>query len=143
MTCTSDHAELRKNWREQWLSSIQEFADIETQRAKWLDPDNTNPHWSFVEIMCSYFNDLSLDKGDLGYAGWIARSIITAAEAGAVADFHAIADSYDSPRGDDYDNAAVLNDPKWLRVVEAAKAAQSRLAELITDANERQILLHP
>jgi len=143
VTDTADHQKLRKNRREQWLSSIQEIADLETQRTKWLDPINTNPHWSFIEIVCCYFDDLGLDKSKTGYGGWIDHGLITAAEAAAVTDFHAVVSAYKSPKGDDYDNAAVLNDPKWLRVVEAAKAAQSRLAELITDANERQILLHP
>ncbi|THD67300.1 hypothetical protein [Phenylobacterium sp.] len=137
----TDYVELRKHWRPNWLGSIQEFADIDTQRAKWLDPKNTNPNWSFVEIMCCYFDDIGLDETALGYSGWIEHGLITATEAAAVAEFHAIAKAYKSPRGDDYDNAAILSDPKWLRVVEAAKGAQARLAELITDADERRLLL--
>jgi len=27
----------------------------------WLDPTNRNPHWSYGEIMCSYFNDVLLE----------------------------------------------------------------------------------
>lgn len=137
----TDYVELRKNWRPRWLGSIQEFADIDTQRAKWLDPSNTNPHWSFVEIMCCYFDDIGLT--DLGYSGWIEHGLISSAEAAAVADFHAIANAYNSPRGDDYDSAAILGDPRWLHVVEAAKEAQARLAELIADADERRLLLNP
>ncbi|MDB5424543.1 MAG: hypothetical protein JWQ29_1959 [Phenylobacterium sp.] len=139
----TNYVELRKHWRPRWLSSIQEFADIDIQRAKWLEPENTNRHWSFVEIMNCYFDDIGLSDAAFGYEGWIEHGLITAAEAGAVAEFHAVASAYSSPRGDDYDNAGVLNDPKWLDVVNAAKSAQARLAELITDADERRLLLNP
>jgi hypothetical protein len=142
VTGTTDYVELRKHWRPAWLSSIQEFADIDTQRAKWLDPKNTNRHWSFAEFMCCYFDDIGLDETELGYSGWIEHGLITAIEAAAVADFHAIARAYKPPRGDHYDNAAILSDPKWLLVVEAAKKAQARLAELITDPRERDLLLN-
>jgi hypothetical protein len=80
----TDYVELRKHWRPAWLSSIQEFADLDTQRAKWLDPENTNPHWSFREFMCCYFDDIGLDESELGYSGWIEHGLITAAEAAAV-----------------------------------------------------------
>ena len=42
----------RRFWRANWLGSIQEFADGDTQRRMWLDLSNTNPHFSFVEYLC-------------------------------------------------------------------------------------------
>jgi hypothetical protein len=35
----------------------------------------------------------------------------------------------------------VLNDPKWLKVVEAARAARRRLLPLLQDAEERRLLI--
>lgn len=63
----TDREELRRNWRTNWLSSIQEFADEDTQRRLWLDPTNGNPHYSFGEYVCCYFDDLGLS--DMGMIG--------------------------------------------------------------------------
>jgi len=142
MTDLTDYAEMRKHWRPRWLASIQEFADYPTQRAKWLDPENTNPHWSFIEIMCCYFDDCGLTEHDGGYAEAFRVGLVSQAEAEAVADFHALADAYNAPRNDDYDDAAVLADPDWLTVVDAAQVAQGRLASLVA-ADERNLLLEP
>lgn len=136
----TDWIELRRNWRPQWLSLIQQFADIETQREKWLDLTNTNPHWSFIEYMCCYFNDIGLNNG---YGEWVSRGLATEEEVAAVQRFHTLADSYKSPRGDNYDHKAVLEDPRWLNVVCAAKAAQQRLAQIITEPAELKLLLEP
>jgi hypothetical protein len=37
------------------------LTSIDLQKASWLDKENTNPHWSFVEFICCYFDDLALD----------------------------------------------------------------------------------
>lgn len=139
----TDWVELRRNWRSQWLASIQQFADIETQRKKWLDPTNTNPHWSFIEYMCCYFDDIGLNDGGLGYEGWVLEGLATRDEVEAVQRFHALADAYNAPNGDDYDDKSVLEDPQWADVVGAAREAQQRLAQLITDPAELKLLLEP
>ena len=142
MADQTDWVELRKNWRPRWLASIQEFADIKTQREKWLDPSNTNPHWSYIEYMCCYFDDLGLSD-DLGLDGCVQNELLTAQEADATREFHVVAGAHNSPNDDDYDNAAVLADPKWLQVVEAAREAQRRLAALLTDPKELKLVLEP
>ncbi len=132
----SDHAIRRRNWRRNWLDAIAYFEDVETQRRRWLDPTETNPHWSFVEIMCGYFDDCSLD---LGYRYWIDKGHLTAEEAEAVSEFHSLADSYKAPNGD-YDRKSVLEDPNWHTVCEAARESASRLRVLLTDANEKALI---
>ena len=127
----------RKNWREQWLSSIQEISDLEFQKIAWLDGSNTNPHFSFVEYFCCYFDDLGLADG---YGDAIGEGLVSSEEFAAVEEYHLIADKYKSP-SNDYDHQAILTDPSWLEVVAAARTAQKRLAELIVDAEERRILL--
>ena len=127
--------EVRHNWRKFWLSSIAEFADFETQKRKWLDAENTNPHWSFVEYMCNYFDDLGLQV--VGYEGRINEGFVTKEEVAAVENFDRIADSYASPTND-YDHKAILSDPKWHEVVQAAQEAQQRLLALISDTTERK-----
>lgn len=136
----ADNEELRRNWRTDWLSSIQEFADEESQRRLWLDPTNTNPHFSFVEYFCCYFDDLGLSDG--GYDWAVKENLVSPDEVAAVAHFHQIADTYNSPT-DDYDHEAILADPKWAEVVEAAKGAQAALFSLIEDPHERRLLMEP
>jgi hypothetical protein len=134
-----DDQEQRGSWRAGWLSSIQEFADEDTQRRLWLDPKTNNPHFSLVEYRCCYFDDLGLSGG---YDWPLTQGYVTAAEVSAVHEFHAIAGAYDSPTNS-YDNEAVLADPAWAGVVAAAKRAQAALLALIEDRSERRLLLEP
>ena len=130
--------ELRRNWRTNWLSSVREFADDETQRRVWLDPFNANPHNTFVEYMCCYFDDLALSDG--GYTRAVEQGLLSEHEAEAVADFHRKAAAYHSPT-DDYDNQAILADPNWAEVVTAAQNAQATLLKSIEDPPERRYLM--
>ena len=138
----SDNPELRQNWRRTWrnmlLSSIQEFADADGQRRVWLDPTNTNPHHSFGEYYCSYFDDLNL--GDGGYERAIEEGLLSSEEADTVAEFHRVARAYREP-GTTYDHQSILADPQWAEVVNAAKVAQAGLLSLIDDPVERRLLL--
>ncbi|MCR5871395.1 MULTISPECIES: hypothetical protein [unclassified Sphingomonas] len=133
----NDNREPRRNWRMQWLGSIQEFADGEAQHRRWLDRTNTNPHYSFVEYMCCYFDNLCLS--DRGYDWAVKENLISLMEAAAVAEFHQIVDAYHSPTND-YDHDAILADPAWAEVVEAAKRAQAALLCLIGDVDEQRSL---
>lgn len=134
--------EQRQYWRLHWLSSLQEFTDISVQTTRWVNPEETNPHYSFVECMCCYFDDADLAEQE-SYERRIAGGYLTPEEASAVAEFHLLADQYHSPGGDDYDTAAILSDPAWRKVVEAAQRAQARLLLLLTDAIEVSALTNP
>ena len=125
-----------------WLSSIQAFSDSDTQRTRWLDPAERNPHFSFVECMCSYFDDAYLGEDD-AYQKQLAAGKLSEEEVAAVAEFHAMADCYDSPNDDDWDTKAILEDAKWQAVVDAAQRAQWRLLPLLTDSTERDALIQP
>jgi hypothetical protein len=133
---------LRGTWRAEWLRSIQELADLDMQRATWVNPANPNPHDSFVEYVECYFDDLGLTEQDGGYSARIAEGLLSPAEAAAVSEFHALFDHYEPPNGDS-DAQAVLDDPAWQRVVDAAKDAQHRLTRIIDDPDERIYLLLP
>ena len=64
--------ELRKIWRSNWLSAIRYVASIKDQNQHWIDPEQINPHWSFVELMCEYFDDLNLNEG---YDNYVAKGL--------------------------------------------------------------------
>ncbi|WP_158914763.1 hypothetical protein [Caulobacter sp. S45] len=61
------YAELQVKWRANWLGSIEEISNLEMQRATWLNPDNSNPHYTFIEYTSCYFDGLVVNEGDGGY----------------------------------------------------------------------------
>ncbi len=114
----------RDGWRREWLYCLGRFADLPAQQAQWLDPQEANPHHTFVELLCSYFDDLL--GGEPDYSMVLAEGLVTPPEAEAVAHFHDCVSDYHSPAGD-YDHRAILQDPAWHAVVDAAALALAAL----------------
>jgi hypothetical protein len=117
-----------------WFASVQEISDLSLQRRTWLDPKNLNPHWSYVEFVCSYPDDSQL--GGAHSEGWLTKS-----EFDILIELRRMLGAHSAPGGDDYDHAAILNDPAWRQVVEAAEQARQQLLSAITNHDERQMLL--
>ncbi len=124
-------------WRNRWLCCINELTSLELQRKSWLDKSNTNPHWSFVEFMCSYFDDLGIDNNykDQLKEGWISKS-----EFEIFQSWHGLLDKYDSPKGDDYDVKAIIEDKDWQLIVKEGKKAKLVLSKTLSKG-ENQILI--
>ena len=123
-------------WRQRWLDSINELTSLELQEKAWLDPANENPHWTFVEFMSSYFDDLFINEtySDLIDKGWL-----TQVEYEIIKDWHNSLDTYESPDKNDYDNSAILKDQKWLDILGLGANAKSELATLV-EKKEREYL---
>jgi len=127
----------KKNmWRERWLRSVNELTSLELQRKSWLDKTHTNPHWSFIEFMCCYFDDLVIDDK---YKYQLDKGWISNLEYELIEDWHIELDNYNAPNNDDYDNEAILNDPKWLEILEIGIKAKVELAKTL-DETERDFL---
>lgn len=62
-----------KIWRIRWLDSLLELSDLKLQQ-RWLDKTNLNPHWSYIEFCCCYFDDLNLTEG---YDYWLQENIVS------------------------------------------------------------------
>jgi len=133
----NEEIDFRRTWRQNWLGCLRDFADAELQRRMWLDPQNQNPHWSYIEFMCSYFDDTLYGKG---YDWAIGERLVTKEEVDAVAALHHLLATHEAPGGDDYNNERVLNDPAWNQIVEEAKRATEKLALLLSDPAEKTIL---
>ena len=123
-------------WRERWLGCINELTSLDLQRESWFDRTHTNPHWSFVEFMCSYFDDLAIDEN---YKYQLDNSWITSQEFEIIKDWHESLDKYNSPKKDDYDHEAILNDSKWLEILQSGVAMKSKLAVRLNE-KETEIL---
>ncbi len=83
-------------WRKRWLDSINELTSFEVQTKSWQDIENRNPHWSFVEFMCCYFDDLLC----YNYTFYIENNWISKQEYIIIKDWHKSLDNYKSPNGD-------------------------------------------
>ena len=119
--------EQKINWRKRWLSSINELTSIELQKSSWLDKSNTNPHWSFTEFMCCYFDDLSLDNN---YQDQLKISWISEQEFKLIKEWHIALDKYESPTDDD-DRESILEDKKWLEIVNLGVIAKQELIKYL------------
>lgn len=124
------------NWRRRWLQLIGNLADPDYLCDAWMSATSAD---SYTETMCGYFDDLAIDDS---YAWPLREGFMTAAECEAVIDLHHLLDAYEPPgEGEDYIDRRVLADPRWREITEAARAAQARLLELVTDSAERGALL--
>lgn len=129
--------ERRQSWRLLWLSCINEFADADLQRKAWLKRESRNPHWSYVEIMCCYFND-SLFSEDYDWA--MQNGLVSKAEAEVVAELHRQLSNHEPPGGNQYDPEAILNNDDWKAITSLARTAQQSLAKLLTSDKEQEAL---
>ena len=114
---------IRQRLRTIWFEALKEIGDLDLQRERWLDPNNTNPHWSYVEFVCCYPTpDQLMDGSRKGY--------LSPAETIVLQDFGKILYAHKTPNEDDYDHKSILNDPAWHEVVVAAAATLQRLEAL-------------
>lgn len=123
-------------WRARWLGCINQLTSFDLQNKSWLDKTHSNPHWSFVEFMCSYFDDLAIDEN---YKYQLDQGWVTKKEFKLIEDWHIALDKYNSPKNDDYDNEAVLNDPKWIELLKNGVKARNKLAKTLNET-ERHFL---
>ena len=128
--------DLKKVWRPNWLSRINELTSLELQKRSWLDNDAPSPHWSFVEFMCSYFDDLGVENA---YKDPLVRGLLSKQEFDIIKEWHDVLDKYNSPNDDDYNVANILSDPKWLEILELGIVAKNNLAKVLSES-ERQFL---
>ena len=131
-----DREKHKEQWRSRWLSCLNELTSIELQKKSWVDKSNTNPHWSFVEFMCSYFDDLAIDNQ---YEYPLTENWITKNEFEIIKKWHGLLDKYDSPSNDGYDVVNILEDRNWQLIVEEGQKAKIELSKIISNS-EKQIL---
>jgi len=108
----------RETWRRNWILIMKDLTNLKYQKKTWLDLNNTNPYYSFIEFMCSYFDDLDLSNG---YENHIKSELVTKAEYEVISEWHRLLSEYESPDNDDHNNQAVLNDKNWLKIIDLGK----------------------
>ena len=124
-------------WRNRWLSCLNELTSIELQQKSWMNKSNTNPHWSFVEFMCSYFDDLGIENQ---YEYQLKENWVTQNEFEIIQKWHDSLDKYDSPTNDDYEVVEILKDKKWQMIIVEGKKATTELSKFLNNT-EKQILV--
>ena len=124
--------ELLALWRVRWKSSIEELTSLEHQRKTWLDAEKPSVHYTFLEFNCCYFDDLLCG---LSYSQLVENGYVSEQEKAAVIEWHTALDGYNSPGNNDYDDAAILNDPEWIRIAALGAVAWKNL-QLLWDTNQ-------
>lgn len=115
-----------------WFGSVYEIADIGYQRRTWLTPPTASPHWSYVEFCCSYPDTDQLQFArDHGHLSAKEFDLLSAVDK-AILSYRA---------NDDYDNAAILEDPGWHAVVKKAETVRQQLLAITMDTVERSYLM--
>ena len=127
----------KDKWRERWLSCLNKLTSFELQQKSWVDKSNTNQHWSFVEFICSYFDDLGIGNK---YENQLKENWITKKEFETIQKWHELLHKYDSPNNDDYDDVEILNDKRWQIIVEKGQKAKTELSKILNNS-EKQILV--
>ena len=123
-------------WRGNWLSRINELTSFDLQKKSWLDKTHTNPHWSFIEFMCCYFDDLAIDNN---YKYPLEKGWLTKKEFEIIKEWNEALDKYNSPKNNDYDHEAILNDSKWLEILRSGVTMKIKIAERLNE-KETEIL---
>jgi hypothetical protein len=128
---------LRELWRSNWLHSINKLTDLDYQRNHWLDHSNINPHFTFMEFMCSYFDDLSLSSNDnnKGYISRIEEGLLTYDEYKIIEKWHNELNNYSAPNNEDINSEIILKDEKWIQIVKQGKESFEKLLKFINEAN--------
>ncbi len=104
--------ELKQRWRLYWIHTVFEFSSLKLQEESWL---NIQEPSSFEECISAYFDILALDDA---YEKAIEYGNVSQKEANRAKNFHQLLVFYDEP---DESAEAILKDPEWHKVVEAAQ----------------------
>ena len=118
-------------WRAKWLTSINELTSIDLQKESWLDKNNTNPHRSFVEFTCCYFDDV-LIMDDI-YQTELLNNWITIEEYNTIIEWHELLRKYNPPREDTYAHKAILEDVTWQEVVQKGVDTKNKLIKILNE----------
>jgi hypothetical protein len=78
-------------------------------------------------------------RGDI--LNGLARGFLTPTELKILNGLESLVSAYTVPNGDDYDNAAVPNDPAWHAAMAAAERATRELLAAVSKKTDRRILL--
>lgn len=117
----------RELFRQRWLDDINQLTSYELQKKSWLDKTNKNPHWSYAEFICSYFDDNYIY---LGYDFFIELNYISQAEYNIIKDWHNELDKYKEPKDDEQ---SILNDQKWINIVEKGRVSKENFKKIISN----------
>ena len=128
--------EWKKTYRIMWLDSLDDLANLDLQKLRWLNPNLKNQAWTYVEFMSKYFDDCVLEDG---YESKIHDGYITLEEYNCIKNFHEMLDEYTPPKGS-YDHESILNDPQWIKIVRLGRKSLVKLLNTLKDPEEKQRL---
>ncbi|TVT42926.1 hypothetical protein FNT36_02205 [Hymenobacter setariae] len=116
--------DLRELWRVRWKASIEELTSLEHQHETSLNTSKSSVHYSFVEFMCCYFDDLLCG---LNYGQLAENSYVSEQEKDILLEWHTALEDYNSPQSNGYYDITIWNNPEWQRIVDLGAIAWEKL----------------
>lgn len=123
----------KKYWRIEWLKSLNELSSTKLQQTSWLNEKETNPHYSFIEFINQYFNDLFIDNN---YEYQIEKKWISKKEFSIINCWHINLSNYNSPQNKDYDHLSILNDKNWIKLVDQINSIKPELSKELSTSEQ-------
>ena len=93
-----------------------------------VDFENTNPHWSFIEFISCYFDDLVISEN---YEDEIKTGVVTKEEYETVKEWHNLIAEYKAPNNDNYNHEKILEDKIWVEILKIGEKAKRDLSGII------------
>jgi hypothetical protein len=121
-------------WRNSWLKSINELTSFNLQKESWLNCLSKNQHYSFIEFMSCYFDDLLIDDN---YKIILEKGWISDKEYEIIKTWHSELDKYEPPKNDDFDNDSIINDPKWQEIINIGLNVKEELSKIINESENK------
>ena len=132
------NAEIKRNIRDRWISSLFEISHSEFQNRLWVNADYKNSVGDYNECVSGYFDDLDLESG---YSEFLANGIISESEYKIVKELHFEFRKYtERTEKRNLSDKNILKDVEWINVTNIGLKTWTELKKK-TDSNRDKNLM--
>ena len=133
------NAEIKRNIRDRWLSSLFEIAHSEFQNRLWINANYKNSVGDYNECVCGYFDDLDLENG---YSDFITNRIISEPEYKIVKELHFEFSKYtERTEKRNLSDKNILKDVKWINVTNIGLKTWTELKKKAESIRDKQLMI--
>ena len=133
------NAEVRRNIRDRWISSLFEIAHSEFQNRLWINADYKNSAGDYNECICGYFDDLDLENG---YSDFIKNGIISKPEYKIVKELHFEFRKYiERSEKRNLSDKNILKDVKWINVTNIGLKTWTELKKKAESIRDKELMI--
>jgi len=132
------NAEIKRNIRNRWISSLFEIAHSEFQNRLWINADYRNSVGDYNESVCGYFDDLDLENG---YSDFIANGIISESEYKIVTELHSEFRKYtERTEKRNLSDKNILKDVEWINITNIGLKTWTELKKKTESIRDKELM---